>query len=41
MSLTLRKQGARYGTTFCTFVGLSSDAKPVGAYQEIVIRWCF
>ncbi len=37
MSLTLRKQGARYSTTFCTFAGLSSDSKPVGVYQGIGI----
>lgn len=37
MGLTLRKQGARYSTTFCTFAGLSSDSKPIGMYQGISI----
>ena len=27
---TLRKMGAKYNTTFCSFVGLSTDTKPVG-----------
>mgnify|MGYP007073532825 CR=1 FL=1 len=38
MSLTLRKQGARYSTTFCIFAGLSSDTKPVGVYQVSVLQ---
>lgn len=28
MSETLRKYGAKYNTTFCTLVGLSTDTKP-------------
>lgn len=27
---TLRKYGAKYNTTFCSFAGLSTDTKPVG-----------
>lgn len=27
---TLRKYGAKYNVTFCTFAGLSTDTKPVG-----------
>jgi hypothetical protein len=27
---TLRKMGAKYNVTFCTFAGLSTDTKPVG-----------
>lgn len=27
---TLRKYGAKYNVTFCTFTGLSTDTKPVG-----------
>lgn len=26
---TLRKMGAKYNVTFCTFAGLSTDIKPV------------
>ena len=27
---TLRKYGAKYNVTFCTFAGLSTDTKPAG-----------
>lgn len=37
MSKTLRKYGAKYNTTFCTFCGLSTDTKPVGVYEGITI----
>lgn len=30
MAETLRKYGAKYNVTFCTFAGLSTDTKPVG-----------
>ena len=30
MATTLRKYGAKYNTTFCTFAGLSTDTKPIG-----------
>jgi len=30
MATTLRKLGAKYSVTFCTFAGLSIDTKPVG-----------
>jgi hypothetical protein len=30
MAITLRKYGAKYNTTVCTFAGLSTDTKPVG-----------
>lgn len=34
---TLRKHGAKYNTTFCVFCGLSTDAKPIGIYENIAI----
>lgn len=30
MANTLRKKGAKYNATFCSFAGLSTDTKPVG-----------
>ena len=30
MAVTLRKYGAKFNMTVCTFVGLSTDTKPVG-----------
>lgn len=34
---TLRKHGAKYNVTFCTFCGLSTDTKPVDTYEDIAI----
>jgi hypothetical protein len=31
MAITLRKYGAKYNTTVCTFAGLSTDIKPTTA----------
>lgn len=37
MSETLRKYGAKYNTTFCSFVGLSTDTKPTIVFEGINI----
>ena len=37
MSETLRKYGAKYNTTFCSFCGLSTDSKPTGLYEGVYI----
>lgn len=37
MSETLRKYGAKYNVTFCTFCGLSTDNKPTGIYESVNI----
>ena len=37
MSETLRKYGAKYNTTFCSFCGLSTDSKPTGMYEGVYI----
>lgn len=37
MSETLRKYGAKYNVTFCTFCGLSTDSKPTGTYKGMNI----
>ncbi len=30
MATTMRKKGAKYNITFCSFAGLSTDTKPAG-----------
>lgn len=37
MSVTLRKYGAKYNTTYCEFCGLSTDVKPVTSFGGIFI----
>ena len=37
MSETLRKYGAKFNRTFCTFTGLSTDTKPTGVYEGVNI----
>lgn len=37
MGETLRKYGAKYNTTFCSFVGLSTDTKPTIVFEGINI----
>lgn len=37
MSDTLRKYGAKYNVTFCSFCGLSTDTKPTGVYESVKI----